>query len=63
MKYISELHNGYAFVLYKTGIIEFASTWHFLYLLYIRMYHYQDVALFTYQQLGFFNDINHNRNL
>jgi hypothetical protein len=26
MKYISELHNGYAFVLYKTGIIEFAST-------------------------------------
>jgi hypothetical protein len=23
--------------------------------IYIRMYHYQDVALFTYQQLGWFS--------
>jgi hypothetical protein len=52
MKYISELHNGYAFVLYKTGIIGICIYLTFLYLLYIRMYHYQDVGTIYISAIG-----------
>ena len=38
MKYISELHNGYVYVLYKTGIIGLVLYLYFLYILYIKIY-------------------------
>lgn len=38
MKYISELHNGYAYILYKTGIIGILLYLYFLFLLYVKIY-------------------------
>jgi hypothetical protein len=38
MKYISELHNGYAYILYKTGLIGILLYLYFLFLLYIKIY-------------------------
>lgn len=38
MKYISELHNGYVYVLYKTGIIGLLLYLFFLYYLYVKIY-------------------------
>lgn len=38
MKYISELHNGYIFVLYKTGIFGLAFYMIFLFILYTKIY-------------------------
>lgn len=52
MKYISELHNGYAFVLYKTGIIGICIYLTFLYLLYYRIYDYQDFGTVVISAIG-----------
>jgi hypothetical protein len=38
MKYISELHNGYIYILYKVGIIGILLYLFFLYKLYVRVY-------------------------
>ena len=38
MRYISELHNGYVYVLYKTGIIGIILYLFFLFTLYIKIY-------------------------
>ena len=39
MRYISELHNGYVYMLYKTGIIGLFLYLFFLYTLYIKIYY------------------------
>ncbi len=47
MKYISELHNGYAYVLYKTGVVGILLYLTFLINLYIKIYFNQDfIAVF-----------------
>ena len=38
MKFISELHNGYVYILYKTGIIGLLLYLYFLFLLYAKIY-------------------------
>jgi hypothetical protein len=52
MKYISELHNGYAFVFYKTGIIGICIYLTFLYLLYNRLYDFQDFGTVFISAIG-----------
>ena len=52
MKYISELHNGYAFVLYKTGILGILIYLAFLYLLYKKIYDYQDFDTIFISAIG-----------
>ncbi len=38
MKYISELHNGYVYILYKTGILGIVLYLYFLFSLYVKIY-------------------------
>ena len=38
MKYISELHNGYVYILYKIGIVGILLYLYFLFLLYVKIY-------------------------
>ena len=38
MRFISELHNGYVYILYKTGIIGLLFYIYFLFLLYLKIY-------------------------
>ena len=38
MKFISELHNGYVYILYKTGIIGLLLYLYFLFLFYVKIY-------------------------
>lgn len=52
MKYISELHNGYAYVLYKTGIVGIFIYFAFLYLLYMRIYYSQDFGTVIISGIG-----------
>lgn len=42
MKYISELHNGYAYILYKTGIAGLILYLFFLFSLYLKIYFKKD---------------------
>lgn len=47
MKFISELHNGYMYVLYKTGVIGLFLYLFFLYQLYVKIYYSKDyISLF-----------------
>lgn len=52
MKYISELHNGYAFILYKTGIAGILIYLTFLFLLYKRIYDYRDSSTVFISAIG-----------
>ncbi|PDS23411.1 O-antigen ligase family protein [Flavobacterium branchiophilum] len=38
LKYISEIHNGYVFILYKTGLIGFILYLYFIIILYLNVY-------------------------
>lgn len=47
MKFISELHNGYMYVFYKTGVIGLFLYLFFLYQLYVKIYYSKDyISLF-----------------
>jgi hypothetical protein len=44
MRYISELHNGYAYMLYKIGIVGLFLYLFFLYTLYIKIYYNKNIV-------------------
>lgn len=52
MKYISELHNGYMYVLYKTGIIGLLLYLLFIYRLYIKIYFDKNFARVFISAIG-----------
>ena len=54
MKYISELHNGYMYILYKTGSVGMFFYLYLLYLLYKRIYKNQDMASIFISAIGLF---------
>lgn len=54
MKYISELHNGYIYILYKTGIVGMLFYLYLLYLLYKRIYKNQDITSVFISATGLF---------
>lgn len=54
MKYISELHNGYIYILYKTGIIGMSLYLYLLYLLYKTIYKRQDITSVFISAIGIF---------
>lgn len=54
MKFISELHNGYAYVLYKTGIIGLIFYLSFIFILYKKIYSKVMFETIFISALGFF---------
>lgn len=53
MKYISELHNGYAYVIYKTGIIGLLLYLFFIFQLYIKIYSNRNFPRVFISAIGF----------
>ena len=54
MKYISELHNGYIYILYKTGIVGMLFYLYLLYLLYKKIYKNRGMASVFISAIGLF---------
>lgn len=54
MRYISELHNGYIYIFYKTGILGILCYMYLLYLLYRKVYQDRNMANIFISGIGLF---------